>query len=204
MGLDSPASSGPTSQPANSEKHIPAPRQPKNLAESLIVYAWARYYVTPLSIIRLTGPMLPWVIGAFVRLSNLYGWVGKDKKLRRLIGRYTYGLIRRPSSAETLMPCFISESSFEHAPERLNQLSSSRPADGLGYGVLRAENPILEVLRSGVEVVCIRGSHDWVPEMQNQDELREQGLRLITLDKGGHSMHMSDIDRTWPLLEVEL
>lgn len=88
---------------------IPDSSGKTSLIERVIEYVWKKYHRTPIALIRLGGPLLPWAIRSFVSSSNLFDWIADDKKLRKLVWHYTYGLIRRPSSAEVLMPYFISE-----------------------------------------------------------------------------------------------
>lgn len=80
--------------------------------EKIIEYFWTKHHLTPLSIARLAGPLLPYAVRAFVHTSEMYRWARGDKKLRKYAWMYAYAMIRHRSSAETLMPCFISESTY--------------------------------------------------------------------------------------------
>lgn len=79
-------------------------------SEKIIEHLWTKYHLTPLSIARLAGPLLPYAVRAFVHTSDIYRWTREDKKLQKHAWVYAYAMIRHRSSAETLMPCFISES----------------------------------------------------------------------------------------------
>jgi hypothetical protein len=109
VGIDGPLVLSPDATANTGIPPTTSVKRPSKFSDGLLGYLWARYHITPLAIIRLTGPLMPLAITAFVHSSNLYDWIGEDKELRRLVRKYTYALVRHRSSAEALMPCFISK-----------------------------------------------------------------------------------------------
>jgi len=108
VGIDGPWPSRLGTEGVTQSDPTSSKRRPKKFGEAFFQYMWAKHHITPLAMIRLSGPLLPWVIGAFVYSSSLYDWIGEDRELRLRVARYTYALVRDRSSADVLMPCFIS------------------------------------------------------------------------------------------------